>query len=54
MLDILFTSSRRTYYQDAREKVDDIEKGDLVIRDLGYFKLEVLKKIAEKEAFFYK
>jgi hypothetical protein len=29
-----------------------IKKGDLTIRDLGYFKLEVFKLIAEAEAFF--
>lgn len=52
LLDLDITSAKRTDYQDAREKVDEIEKGDLVIRDLGYFSMPVLRLIAEKEAFF--
>lgn len=52
LLDLDVTSAKRTDYQDAKEKVDQIDKGDLSIRDLGYFSLDVLKSIAEKEAFF--
>jgi hypothetical protein len=52
MLDLDITSVKRTDYQDAREKVSDIEKGDLVIRDLGYFSSDVLKQIMVQEAFF--
>lgn len=52
LLDLDVTSAKRTDYQDAREKVSEIEKGDLVIRDLGYFSIAVLMSIAEKEAFF--
>lgn len=52
LLDLDITSAKRTDYQDAKEKVGQIDKGDLVIRDLGYFSLYVLKSIAEKEAFF--
>ena len=52
LLDLDVTSAKRTDYQDAKEKVDHIEKGDLVIRDLGYFSTAVLRSIAEKEAFF--
>lgn len=52
LLDLDVTSAKRTDYQDAREKVDEIEKGDLVIRDLGYFSMPVLKSIAEKGAFY--
>jgi hypothetical protein len=52
MLDLDITSVKRTDYQDAGEKVSDIEKGDLVIRDLGYFSSDVLKQIMIQEAFF--
>jgi Transposase DDE domain len=52
LVDLDITSARRTDYQDAKEKVDDIQKGDLVIRDLGYFSSQVLKSIIKKEAFF--
>lgn len=45
-------SIKRTDYQDAIESVDNIEKDDLIIRDLGYFKTKVFKTIVEKEAFF--
>jgi hypothetical protein len=52
MLDVDITSAKRTDYQDAQEKAGDILKGDLVIRDLGYFKTDVFKKILEAEGFF--
>lgn len=52
LLDLDVTSAKRTDYQDAKEKIDQIDKGDLVIRDLGYFSLCVLKSIAKKQAFF--
>jgi len=51
MLDVDITSARRTDYQDAQEKAGDVLKGDLVIRDLGYFKTAVFKKIVEAEGF---
>lgn len=50
--DIDITSAKKTDYQDAKEKTGDIEKGDLIIRDLGYFSSRVLWPIIEKEAFF--
>lgn len=52
LLDLDITSAKRTDYQDAKEKIDQIDKGDLVIRDLGYFSLDGLKSIGQKEAFF--
>ena len=36
----------------APEIVKDLKKGDLVIRDLGYWKTAVFRKIAEKGSFF--
>lgn len=32
--------------------LDYINRGDLIIRDLGFFVLDILKKIAKKEAYF--
>lgn len=52
LLDLDVTSAKKTDYQDAKEKVGKIGKGELIIRDLGYFSLEVIKSIAEKESFF--
>jgi transposase len=52
VLDIDITSAKRTDYQDAKEKTWDIKKGDLIIRDLGYFSSKVLLSIIKSEAFF--
>lgn len=52
LVDLDITSAKKTDYQDAKEKIEGIQKGDLVIRDLGYFSSVVLKSIIEKEAFF--
>jgi len=52
ILDLDFTPAIRTDFQDAREKAGDIQKDDLVIRDLGYFNSGVFKKIIENQAFF--
>jgi IS4 transposase len=51
MLDLAITDSKSSDSKDAKAKVDDIEKGELVIRDLGYFSLEVIEKIIKKEAY---
>jgi transposase len=52
MLDLDITSIKRTDYQDAREKISDIEEGDLIIRDLGYFSNDVIREISARKTFF--
>jgi len=51
MLDLAITDSKSSDSKDAKAKVDDIEKGELIIRDLGYFSLEIIEKIIKKEAY---
>lgn len=50
--DLGITSALKNDIQDAKEKSDDIEQGDLIIRDLGYFSSKVINAINEKKAFF--
>jgi hypothetical protein len=50
--DLEIASATKTDFQDAKEKTDEIEKGDLIIRDLGYFSSIVINTIIKKEAFF--
>lgn len=45
-------SIKRTDQQDAKETLGNIKKGDLIIRDLGYFKTKVFETITKEEAFF--
>jgi len=51
-LDLTLTQAIRNDQQDAKETAENVCKGDLVIRDLGYFSIPVLQKISEQEAFF--
>lgn len=50
--DLGITSALKNDIQDAKEKSGDIEQGDLIIRDLGYFSSKVINAINEKKAFF--
>jgi len=50
--DLNITSGDRNDRTDAGESVENMEKNDLIIRDLGYFSTPVLKSCMEKEAFF--
>ena len=46
------TSGDRNDRTDAGETACDVEKGDLIIRDLGYYSTPVLQEFISKEAFF--
>jgi hypothetical protein len=50
--DLTITSGDRNDRTDAGETAENMEKGDLIIRDSGYFSTPVLKRCTEKEAFF--
>ena len=52
VIDNHFGSIKRTDSEDAMASLGNIEKGDLIIRDLGYFKTKVFETIAQMEAFF--
>ena len=51
-LDLNITEAVRNDQQDASQTAENVCKNDLVIRDLGYFSVPVLQKIAGHEAFF--
>jgi hypothetical protein len=46
------TRGSRNDQTDAMETVADVNSNDLIIRDLGYYSLSTLSKIAEAKAFF--
>lgn len=50
--DLDITASNRPDVKDALELMDNVTKGDLVIRDLGYYAFKSLNNILKKEAFF--
>ena len=50
--DLTICPSTRQDSTDAKETKDKIEKDDLIIRDLGYFALDVFEHIEKCEAFF--
>jgi len=50
--DLNITSGNRNDRTDSGESADRVEKGDLILRDLGYFSTPVMKKHVDQEAFF--
>jgi hypothetical protein len=52
ILDLNITDGRRTDPIDANETKERIHKGDLILRDLGYFNLSILTGFANEGAFF--
>jgi hypothetical protein len=49
ILDLTITPANRPDYVDARDTMENVEAGDLVIRDLGYFVLVPLKNMISKD-----
>jgi hypothetical protein len=52
IMDLSITSGDRNDRTDAGETADNMDKDDLILRDLGYFSTPVFKTCTEKEAFF--
>jgi len=50
--DLSITSGDLNDRTDAGKTADNMEAGDLIIRDLGYFSTQVFKNCTEKQAFF--
>lgn len=46
------TRGSRNDQTDAKETIADVNPGDLILRDLGYYSLPTLSKIADSGAFF--
>lgn len=51
-LDLSLTSANRNDQQDSKETLHNIEKGDLLIRDLGYATQGYIKHIQEKGGYY--
>ena len=52
IVELVLTDGTRNDITDAKESLDYIGTGDLIIRDLGYCSLAVLEGIKQREAFF--
>ena len=50
--DLQVTDALKQDQTDAKQTVDMIEKGSLILRDLGYFSTDVLQQIGLKDAFY--
>lgn len=50
--DLQVQSVKTNDYNNAKETIDNIEKGELIIRDLGYVTLDILEQINKKEAYY--
>ncbi len=52
ILDLSLHPFKNQDISDALETVDDIDENELIIRDLGYIRIDVLRKIEEKKSFY--
>lgn len=50
--DLSLHSQKESDYQEAHDTINDIQQGDLIIRDLGYIAIDILKDIDKLKAFF--
>jgi hypothetical protein len=50
--DLTVSDALRQDVTDAQETMDAIEKGSLIIRDLGYFSTRVLEHVHQQEAYY--
>lgn len=52
VMDLSLHSQKESDYQEAHDTINDIKQGDLIIRDLGYIAIDILRKIDKAKAFF--
>jgi hypothetical protein len=52
IVDLTITPANRPDVTDARKVLHTVAKGDLILRDLGYYAFSPLKNIISKKAFF--
>jgi len=52
VLDLNITHGTRTDSRDASETVNKVQAGDFNLRDLGYYKMSVFRKIEKQDAFY--
>lgn len=52
VLYLKITDGTRTDSRDASETIESVEKGDLILRDLGYYKLPLLNQIDKNGAYY--
>ncbi len=52
ILDLSLHPFKEQDISDASQTIDDIGTNELVMRDLGYIRIDVLRKIEEKESFY--
>lgn len=50
--DIGFTDAKHQDNTDAKEKLDSIRPGELILRDLGYFSFQALEHIHNQQAYY--
>ncbi len=52
ILDLSLHPFKEQDISDANKTIDDIDTNELVIRDLGYVQIDILRKIEEKKSFY--
>jgi len=52
VIDLDITPGNRPDAKDAQEKTWNIQKNDLIIRDLGYFALDALSEVQQAQAYY--
>lgn len=50
--DLYVTDALQQDQTDGKETIEMLEKGSLIVRDLGYFSIVVLEQIAQQEAYY--
>lgn len=51
VIDMAITDAKASDAKDAKSKIGDVNQGELILRDLGYFSLDIVKEIIQRKAF---